>query len=87
MMGHFRQLPRGMKGFGENIRRDMVCVDLDDLALLGNRAQRRFARKKLTQLQHTRSAANPGVSTRTHAPDCQVVGVSSSHPERSNTHE
>lgn len=86
-MGHFRQLPRGMKGVGENIRRDMVCVDLDDLALLGNRAQRRFARKKLTQLQHTQSAANADVSTRAHAPDCQAAGASTSHPERNNTHE
>lgn len=47
-MGHFRQLPKGVGyNLGENTRRDMVPVYLDDLAELGNRAQRRWAKKKI----------------------------------------
>lgn len=51
-MGHFRQLPKGFRGMGENIRRRMIHADLDDLAAMGNRAMRRFAKKKLAKQQH-----------------------------------
>lgn len=47
-MCHFRQIPKGLgRNLGENIRRDMVPVYLDDMAELGNRAQRRWAKKKI----------------------------------------
>jgi hypothetical protein len=47
-MGHFRQTPKGIgRNLGENIRRDMVQVSLDDMADTGNRAQRRWAKKKI----------------------------------------
>lgn len=49
-MGHFRQTPKGVgRNVGENIRRDMVPVHLDDMAELGNRAQRRWAKKKIVR--------------------------------------
>lgn len=62
-MGHFKQLPKGLGGMGENIRRQMVAVDLDDLAVAGNRAQRRYAQKKLAAIQRSKSAACADVST------------------------
>lgn len=47
-MGHFRQLPKGIgRSLGENTRASMIRVDLDDMAELGNRAQRRWAKKKI----------------------------------------
>lgn len=62
-MGHFKQLPKGLGGMGENIRRDMACVDLGDLAYMGNRAMRRFAKKKLAAIERSKSAACANVST------------------------
>lgn len=62
-MGNFRQLPKGFRGMGENIRRHMGHVDLDDLAAMGNRAMRRFAKKKLAAIQRGTSASCADAST------------------------
>jgi hypothetical protein len=44
----FRQTPKGMgKRFSEDTRRNLVPVSLDDMAETGNRAQRRWAKKKI----------------------------------------
>lgn len=49
-MSHFRQLPKGIgRNLGENTRRNMTPVCLDDMAESGNRAQRRWARKKIVR--------------------------------------
>ena len=54
MMGHFRQIPKGLgRNLGENTRRSMVPVHLDDMAESGNRAQRRWAKRKLQQVRRT----------------------------------
>ena len=57
-MGHFKQLPKGVGGMGENIRRSMIAVDLDKLAFIGNRAQRRYAKRRLTAIHHRNSKAS-----------------------------
>jgi len=49
-MSRFHQLPKGVgRNLGENTRSSMVRVDLDAVAELGNRAQRRWAKKKIAR--------------------------------------
>lgn len=57
MMSHFRQTPKGMgRSLGENIRSSMVPVYLDDMAESGNRAQRRWAKKKIARAPGKKNA-------------------------------
>lgn len=62
-MGHFRQLPKGFRGMAENISRRMAYVDLDDLAAIGNRAMRRFAKRRQAVIERRKAASCADVST------------------------
>lgn len=48
-MGFYRNHPGGMGSLSENVTRTSAPVALEDIAATGNRAQRRWAKKKLRQ--------------------------------------
>lgn len=56
-MGYYRNHPGGMGGMSENVSSDMKPVYLDDLAAAGNRAQRRFAKKKIADITRKNAKA------------------------------
>lgn len=47
---NYNSLPRGCR-FSTNLTRKMVPVSLDDLAVEGTRAQRRFAQRELRKIE------------------------------------
>jgi hypothetical protein len=49
MMGHYRNHPGGMAGMSEDITRTTRHVAFEDILATGNRAQRRWAKRKLTE--------------------------------------
>ncbi|CAG4883808.1 protein of unknown function [Georgfuchsia toluolica] len=57
-MGHFRNTPRGMNGMGDNIRANARPIALEDIIAIGNRAQRRWAAKKILRSTQHRAKAN-----------------------------
>lgn len=48
-MGYYRNHPGGMAGMSENTTRTSAPVALQDILATGNRTQRRWAKKKLTE--------------------------------------
>lgn len=57
-MGHYRNHPGGMGHLSENVSSGMAPVYLDELVDAGNRAQRRWAKKKIAGI--TRQNAKAG---------------------------
>jgi hypothetical protein len=51
---HYRNMPRGMHRLSSNIKPDSKAVDLDDLAISGSRAHRRFAKREIARLEKER---------------------------------
>lgn len=47
----YKQVPRGCR-FSTNLTRKMVPVSLDDMAVEGTRAQRRYARREIRKLKN-----------------------------------
>ena len=52
----YKNMPRGMHHVTTNINSGASPVDLDQLAVFGNRAQRRFAKKEIARLVRERSS-------------------------------
>lgn len=50
-MNFYRNHPGGMNGMSENITASSCPVVIDDILATGNRAQKRWAKRKLHQLQ------------------------------------
>ncbi len=52
---NYRATPRGMNGMSENLNKTTRPVALEDVIANGNRAQRRFAKKKLAAIPRSKS--------------------------------
>jgi len=48
-MSHYRNHPGGMGAMSENVTRSSAPVALETIIATGNRTQRRWAKKKLTE--------------------------------------
>ncbi len=59
----YRNHPGGMVGMCEDIRRSSRPVYLEDVLAMGNRSQRRWAKKKLAKIEHSQAASSADVST------------------------
>lgn len=53
----YRNHPGGMSGMSENLTTSTRPVVLEDVVATGNRAQRRFALRKLAEIHRKESAA------------------------------
>lgn len=62
-MRGYRNHPGGMGGMSENITRTSAPVALEDVVTSGNRAQRRWAQKRLTKIERSKSIASADAST------------------------
>lgn len=62
MGAHYKNTPAGLGSMSENLHRVMRPVALEDIAAVGNRAQRRWAEKKLkeTERKTARREKAPG---------------------------
>lgn len=56
--GIYKSQPRGMGNISTNINRGCKAVDLDSFLIVGNRTQRRFAKKQLKELEKSRRKQN-----------------------------
>lgn len=56
----YRNHPGGMNGMSENITATTRPIALEDVVATGNRAQRRFAKKKLAAIQRSETKLQRG---------------------------
>lgn len=54
--GRYRNTPGGMNGMSTNLKPGMQPVALEDIAIMGSRAQRRWATRQLKEINSKRAA-------------------------------
>lgn len=54
----YKNHPRGLGSITTNINKNSKAVDLDDLLIFGNRAQKRFAKRQIQELEKARAKVN-----------------------------
>ncbi|MCM2309219.1 MAG: hypothetical protein NDI91_17320 [Sulfuritalea sp.] len=59
----YRNHPGGMVGMCEDITRNSRPVYLEDVLAIGNRSQRRWAKKRLEKIERSQAGASADVST------------------------